>query len=87
VTDAGTIFKKRASMIRHVKMNYMNEAQYVKDLWMCDICLTQIDSMHHILWCPSYRELRIDKNMDNDRDMARYLHDVIEIRSKLEIRR
>ena len=87
VTGARTIFKKRASMTRHVKMNYMSEAQYVKDIWMCDSCLTQIDSMHHVLWCPSYRELRIDKNMDDDRDVARYLHDVMEIRSKLEIRR
>ena len=87
VNDARTIFKKRASMTRYVKMNYMSELKYVRDLWLCDSCQTKIDSMNHVLWCPSYRELRIDKNMDDDLDMARYLHDVMLIRSKHDLQK
>ena len=87
VTDARNIFKKRASMTRHVKMNYMSELRYIKDLWMCDSCQTKIDSMKHVLWCPSYSELRAGKNMDDDHDLARYLHDVMLIRSKLDIQK
>ena len=32
VTDAINIFKKRVSMTRHVKRNYMSELRYIKDL-------------------------------------------------------
>ena len=87
VTDAINIFKKRASMTRLVKMNYMSELRYIKDLWMCDSCQTKIDSMKHVLWCPSYSELRAGKNMDDDHDLARYLHDVMLTRSKLNIQK
>ena len=41
--------------------------------------------MSHVLWCPSYVELRKDKDMNDDLDLARYLHDVMMIRSKLNI--
>ena len=75
------------SMTRLVKMNYMSELRYIKDLWMCDSCQTKIDSMKHVLWCPSYSELRAGKNMDDDHDLARYLHDVMLIRSKLDIQK
>ena len=68
-------------------MNYMSELKYVKDSWLCDSCQTSIDSMNHVMWCPSYRELRVDRNMDDDNDVARYLHDVMVIRSKLDLQR
>ena len=87
VIDARQIFKKKSSMSRFVKMNYMNEARYVKDLWLCDSCQISTDSMDHVTWCPSYRELRKGRNMDDDKDMAKYLHDVMSIRSKLDLQR
>ena len=87
VTNARHVFKKRTSMTQYVKMNYMNETRYMKDLWKCDSCQTSIDSMSHVLWCPSYSELRTGKDMKNDQDMATYLHNVMLIRRKLEIQK
>ena len=82
VNDARHIFKKRSSMTQFVKMNYMSDLKYASDLWRCDSCQTSIDSMGHVMWCPSYSDLGADKDMDDDRDVARYLHDVMHIRSK-----
>ena len=87
VTDARHIFKKRASMNQFVKMNYMNEFKNIRSLWLCDSCKTSIDSMGHVLWCPSYSDLRTDKDMKDDQVMAKYLHDVMLIRSKLDLQR
>ena len=87
VSDARQIFHKKTCMTRYVKMNYMHDFQYVKDLWQCDSCQRNIDSMNHVLWCPSYSELRKDKNIEDDKDLAKYLHDVMMIRSKLNIQK
>ena len=85
VHDARAIYKKRTSMMQYVKMNYMNDMKYVKTLWLCNSCQTSIDNMDHVLWCKSYRQLRQGKNLENDKDLAQYLHDVLKIRSNLEI--
>ena len=87
VTNARHIFKKRASMTQYVKMNYMSEVRYLKNLWRCDSCQTNIDTMNHVLWCPSYSELRSGKDLHDDQDVANYLHDVMLIRSKLDIQK
>ena len=55
-------------MTQYVKMNYMSEIQYMKDLWQCDSCQTRPD-------------------LNDDLDMATYLHDVMLIRSKLDIQK
>ena len=85
VQKARIIFKKRVSMMQHVKMNYMSDLNYVKTMWLCDSCGTCMDSMNHVLWCQSYAELRIGRDLKNDHDLASYLHDVFKIRSKLDI--
>ena len=87
VNDARHIFKKKTSMTQYVKMNYMSELKYMKDLWLCDSCQTSIDSMNHVMWCPSYSELRADKDMNDDHDVARYMHDVMMIRRKLDLQK
>ena len=53
VNDARQIFLKNMCMICYVKMNYMSDFQYVKDLWQCLSCQRNIDSMNHLMWCPS----------------------------------
>ena len=85
VMDARIIFKKRSSMMQHVKCNYMNDARNVKSLWQCNSCLSNIDNMDHVLWCQSYKELRCGKQLEKDKDLANYLHDVFRIRNKLEM--
>ena len=87
VNDARNIFLKNACMTRYVKMNYMSKFKYVKEFLQCDSCQRNIDSMNHVMCCPSYRELRETRNLDDDKDLARYLHDVMAIRSKLNIQK
>ena len=85
VHKARIIFKKRSSMTQYVKMNYMSDVSNIKTCWQCQSCSSSIDSMGHVLRCPSYQELREGKDLDCDRDLAKYLHDVFLIRSKLDI--
>ena len=60
VHSARTIFKKRSSMTQYVKMNYMSDARNVKTVWQCDSCQSSVDSMGHVLCCPSYAQLRLN---------------------------
>ena len=77
VHNARIIFKKRVSMMQSVKMNYMSDVNYVKSLWLCDSCQSAIDSMDHVLWCHSYQELRSGKDLNDDKQLAMYLHEVL----------
>ena len=85
VSEARNIFKKRSSMMRDVKMNYMSDLKNTASMWLCSSCQTSIDSQAHVLWCPSYQELRAGKDLANDKDLAKYLHDVLKIRNNLNI--
>ena len=87
VHQARIIFKKRVSMMQHVKMNYMSDMNYMKSMWLYESCQTCIDSMDHVLWCHSYTDLRSGKNLKDDKYLARYLHDVFKIRSNPNIDR
>ena len=81
--EAREIFKHRAKMTEHVKRNYQNEPKYRYDLWKCNSCRSNIDTQSHILWCEAYKNLRENKNLHNDKDLATYILEVLEIRTKL----
>ena len=85
VHSARIIFKKRTSMTRYVKLNYSNDPRNVRSSWRCDSCQSSVDSMAHVLRCPSYAKLRENKDLGSNQDLANYIHDVLKIRSKLEI--
>jgi len=68
-----------------VKFNYKNDPKYRAKLWVCDSCESAIDTQSHILWCPSYAELREDKSLNNDNDLIEYLINVFKIRDKLKL--
>ena len=68
-----------------VKFNYKNDKQNRQELWRCDSCQTAIDTQSHILWCPSYKELRSGKDINNDRDLVNYIQNVMKIREQLNI--
>ena len=82
---ARTKFKYRTKMTQFVKMNYSSDPKYSEDLWRCQSCRTKIDSQNHVLWCPSYANLREGKDLDSDKDLCEYLQEVFRIRHKLEI--
>ena len=83
VKEARTIFKHRCYMTRYIKMNYKGNPLYEKQLWKCNKC-QKIDSEEHILWCDGYKELREGKNLDNDKDLCKYLQKIQKIREREE---
>ena len=68
-----------------VKFNYSHDPQYKKDLWRCDSCESSIDTQSHILWCPAYSDLRVDKSLEKDKDLIDYIKNVMSIRQKLNL--
>ena len=84
IENARTKFKLRTHML-NVKFNYKHMAQNEKSLWQCDSCQTAIDTQSHIMWCPSYSELKEGKNINNDNDLIEYIKSVMKIRDKLNI--
>ena len=82
--EAQTLFKYRTHMT-NVKFNYKNDKNNRQELWRCDSCQSAIDTQSHILWCPSYKELRNGKDINNDRDLVSYIQNVMKIREQLNI--
>ena len=64
------------------KMNMMSDPAYSKELWFCDECESQIDSLSHIAVCAAYQPLRAGRDINSDNDLVEYMTAVMEIRSK-----
>ena len=79
--NARTMFRWRSHMV-DAKMNKKSDKQYAKDLWKCDYCLS-LDSQSHIIWCPAFASLRVDKNLHDDLDLVQYIQAVMRIRNGL----
>ena len=69
------------------KDNFRNRKDYSYDLWLCDSCETAIESHSHVLWCRAYRELRENKDLSSNKDLAEYMGKVMRIRNELKLRR
>ena len=69
----------------NVKFNYNSDLANTASLWRCKSCQTSIDTQNHIMWCPSYSELREGKNIDNDKDLIEYVRKVMIIRDRLKL--
>jgi hypothetical protein len=39
--------------------------------------LDALDSQEHLLWCSSYAELRMGKNLVNEKDLVSYYRDIL----------
>ena len=73
-------------MTQYVKMNYMNDYNFARKLWKCDDC-GKIDSEAHLMWCEAYSQLRINKNLNDDKDLCKYLHDILQHRTKKDLKK
>ena len=82
--DARIKFKWRTQMI-NCKFNFKSDPINSAQLWRCDSCQSSIDTQDHILWCPSYSELREGKDINKDSDLIEYMKNVLKIRDKLDI--
>ena len=77
--DARTNFRIRSRMVRTIKMNQKSNPVFARQLWACDAC-GNIDTQSHIMWCPEYRTLREDMDIDNDHDLVKYFQQVVKAR-------
>ena len=78
------LFRYRVELYE-AKMNYKNK--YTSEGYLCDSCESESETNSHILFCPSYALIRQNKDLNSDRDLADYLHRVLEIRSNLRLNR
>ena len=84
--NARTLFRFRSEMFE-AKINFKNKKEYKIEKYLCDSCESQIDVNTHVLFCPSYAELREGRDLHNDTDLAYYLQRVLVIRAKLRLAR
>ena len=80
--DAQIYFKFRTHMT-DVKFNYKNDKKNYENLWKCESCLSAIETQSHILWCPAFSDLRIGKDIDNNKHLVDYLNEIMKIRENL----
>ena len=76
------LFKHRRNMYKS-KLNLKNDPTFRKEGYLCDSCMSKEDDNLHVLFCDSYRDLRQGKSLLNDKDLATYLLQVLNIRKKL----
>ena len=83
LADARLRFALRAQMTKTVQMNFKGKKNYAQNQWKCQDCQI-LDTQDHIVRCPTYQHLGLDKNLGNDKDFVSYFREVIQIREKLE---
>ena len=83
VYEARTIFKHKTSMTQFVKLNFKGVKKYKAEGWKCNEC-SNLDSEEHLLWCHGYRHLRVNINLENEKELSQYLHKIFLKRKGLE---
>ena len=78
------LFRFRVDLIE-AKGNF--KQKYKDEQMLCDSCESEIDVNTHILHCPAYAELRKNRVLNNDKHLAEYTKEVLEIRTKLRLNR
>ena len=84
IPSARALYKFRCDMF-DAKLNFKNNPEYKNDNYMCDSCESEQDDNLHVLHCPSYQDLRRDKDLNNNKDLCSYLLKVMNIRTKLKL--
>ena len=82
-------FKIKSHMTPSIRMNFQSDVQHTRDLWACPGCLTELDigcrdPQYHVMICPSYADLRQDKDLTKDRDVVHYFQQVIKQRQNMD---
>ena len=81
LSQARLNFKLRAKMAPTVQMNFMSDPKFASNLWACVGCksvsqsgkvIRNMDSQTNILYCSGYADLRVEKNLSNDKDLVEY---------------
>ena len=78
------LFKHRSEMYKS-KLNFKNNPTFKKERYLCDSCMSKEDDNLHVLFCDSYQDLQQGKSLSNNKDLATYLLQVLNIREKLSL--
>ena len=71
-------------MLRTIKSYYPSDKKNEDDFWECQHC-SRIDSVRHLLRCPFFEELRVNKNLhSNQEDLVEYFRQIINVRMENE---
>ena len=62
-------------------MNFRNDKNYSKDLWKCNKC-GNIDTESHLLWCSKYENIRENLDLNQNKDLCKYLLKILSLRKK-----
>ena len=81
LNQARTKFKLRSRMLE-VKNNFKG-GRTANNL-MCDFCESSLETQDHILFCPAYRDLRMDMDLGCDMDLVNYVRQVLVRREKIK---
>ena len=82
--DSRLNFQIRSKML-DVKFNF--SAKHEHELWECDSCCSSIETQSHLLYCPAYASLREGKDIKNDEHLISYIREVMNVRTKLNLRK
>ena len=85
LADSRLIFRMRTEMV-DIKDNMRNK--YKGPGVNCDACNMKVaESQVHVMACPGYEDLRLGKDMMNDRDLVKYFRVVLLIRERRKVQK
>ena len=72
-------------MTKTVQMNFKGDPKFIQNGWKCGACDTP-DTQDHIIRCKSksYQNIRVGKDLNNDKHLVDYFRSVIKIREQAE---
>ena len=71
-------FRMRTQLVEGFRGNFKN--MFKQDSINCEGCGMEVDTQAHAMKCPAYADLRVGKDMSNDRDLVNFFRKVIERR-------
>ena len=71
-------------MTQYVKRNFSNDKIFRQSLWQCISCRECIDTQSHMMWCVSYSQFRKNLNLNDNKDLATYIAQVLEVREEMD---
>ena len=88
IADARLRYKLKTHMTPTIMMNFPSDIKFSEQLWTCTGCGNgsdkadgqagdRRDTQTHIMICPGYADLRMDKNLEGYKDLVRYFSQVI----------
>ena len=67
------------NMLRGIKANFSSDPQNEADLWVCNFC-QRVQSTRHIKVCPYFEKERMNRDLNDVKDLVAYYKDVMTIR-------